>query len=212
MDNTTKYTKRLRLLLFFLFIILLFINRNILIAGIVLSVSTLIFLFHPQKRMRTGWLPIVILVLTSFLGNLFFFNGVVIFNMGPFIITNTGLDMAILRTSRLTGLIIASKLLVLTMSMDEMINTLKEMCSPLNRLKLPVNEFFDTTLLTIQFLPFLKERLMEKYNSNTSHLSPKNFLYTASALIPILIDGIKNPELYIKDYRKQSEPSRKQSL
>jgi energy-coupling factor transporter transmembrane protein EcfT len=127
-------------------------------------------------------------------------------------ITKTGLNMAILRTSRLAGLILASKLLVLTMSMEEMINTLKEICSPLNRLRLPVNEFFDTTLLTIQFIPFLKKRLVEKYNSNTTYSSPKNFFYTASALIPILIDGIKDPESYIENYKEQNESSRKQSL
>lgn len=212
MNNNKKHSARISLLLFFLFIILLFINRNIMLAGTVLSISTLIFLFHPQKRMRTGWLPIVMLVLTSFLGNLFFFNGEVIFYVGPIMITKTGLNMAILRTSRLAGLILASKLLVLTMSMEEMINTLKEICSPLNRLRLPVNEFFDTTLLTIQFLPFLKKRLLETYNSNTSHSSAKSFLCTASVLIPILLDGIKNPELYIKDHREQNKPTINQSL
>ncbi len=212
MNPGKEKTIRVRLFLYFLFVVLVILNQNIPVAIAILTLSLLIFLLHPAERMRKGALPVAMLVLASLGGNLFFFNGEVIFTAGPVVVTGTGLEMAIVRTSRVAGIIIASKLLVLTVPMEDMIHALKKLFSPLNRLRLPVDEFFDTTLLTLQFVPLLKKRLLEGYRAGSDGSRTKGLVNATRTLLPVLIDSIKDPESYIRQYKDRDESLREHTL
>ncbi len=194
----TKTT--IKLLLYLSFCVFLFTIRSQAVAWSVLAGSVVLFLFYPDSRMRRGWIPISIIVVTTVVGNLFFIPGRVILSKGVFTVTEEALNLALLRVVKVAGLIVGAKLLSITTSFETMIATLKRLSSPLNRIGVPAEEFFETTGMTLRLLPGIKEDIISRYRSLRvdGRISlVKKLRIVGSVFIPALVESLRNPSEYL---------------
>ncbi len=204
-----------KIILYILFSIVLFFTEGSLTAIILLSSSIGILLCFPHSRMRRGIIPITILVLATFLGNVFFHPGKVIYEGGPFALTDEGVRIALVRSSRVLSLIVGAKLLTLTTPLKEIVDVLKRLFLPLERVKVPVTEFFDTVDLTLELLPGVRDSAIRSYRSIKSlyagaGLYPRVKAYISS-MLTLLVRTILSPSEFvaIKSYALTEEEVQK---
>ncbi len=197
----------IKIILYLIFAISLFIIDNftfLLISG-VLGLCMLI-LYH-DKRIRSGAIPISILLLGTFFGNIFFEQGKIILNFWGVEITEEGLKVGVIRSIRVFLIIIGVKILNITSKTDDLIDAFGNLLKPLKIIKLPVKEFIELMKLTIETLPKLKIAIKNNYkeykiNNNVSGFSGKIRLLT-DLLIPIIISTINSPEKFFKKLDKE---------
>ena len=158
------------LLLFYsCFAALLFIAENIRfhIAATACVVTALMFV--PFRRVKGGFLPISLFLGFTFVSNLFYQSGEVIAVAGPVTVTDEGLRIAALRALRVFELVYAAKILTYAVPLEAMIASLKNILQPLQRIGLPVHEFFSITALTLRCFPVIKQKLYERYGEAMRH-------------------------------------------
>lgn len=157
----------------------------------------------PFKSIFTGWIPITILLAFTFLGNLLFHHGRVIYQAGPFILTQEGIDMALHRTVRLFLMIAGARVLTGATGLDSLIRGLANIFSPLERFGVPSGQFFATMGLTLKSLPRLKDLIGETYREEVAKRNVRGFFNRARALstflVPFFVRSIQSPESFFKD-------------
>jgi len=165
-----------------------------------LTSSLAVFLAPGMKR---GMIPISLFLLTTFLGNLFFHPGRVLIEAGPLSITDESLRTAIVRTARVSGLIAGAKLLTRGTSVEEILETLKRFFLPLERIRVPVREFFETATLTFRLLPGIRAKAVKSYRegiSSTTGNGPLDRIrIVATLMLPLMINTIRSPEELLYD-------------
>ncbi len=203
------YRVYIKLFLYTGLVIIVFLNSSISLAcGFILLSLLIIFLF-PDRRMRKGAIPTLLLAGATFFGNLFFYPGKVILDMGVVSITDLSLHNALLRTSRVIALIVGAKYLFLTSSVEELISALRRMFSPLKKLGIPVDRFFDTTLLTLKKLPEVKEKLSDNYAIKGSVSGASRIKGATSVLYSVLLEELKQDNPYnSQNHRKASSENK----
>ncbi|MCL5024205.1 MAG: energy-coupling factor transporter transmembrane protein EcfT [Nitrospirae bacterium] len=192
---------RLKITLYLLFIIGLFFVRSctvhIAVAAFVLLCAVMLL---PFARMKGGILPISLFLLFTFLGNLFSPSGKILYSNEFLSITDEGLRLAGVRTLRVFSMIFAAKILTTVLSFDEIIEAASRMLAPLERVGIPVGDFFSVTGLTLKVFPALLGHLREKYREAAKKHGTKGFRerlrYTASLLMPVFVESIRSPERF----------------
>jgi len=166
-----------------LLIIFTIANKNLYVAYVIFMLSGIIIFFYPNKNIRKGCLPISLLIGTTFFGNLFFSPGKVVLDMKIIFITDTSLNNAILRASKITALIIGTKLFILSYPSEDIILSIKRLLTPLKKLKLPIDEFFEIILMTLNKVSEIKENIINIYNN----IKEGNLLKKATLVVYILL-------------------------
>jgi len=196
-----------KILLYIAFTISLFLVEKTEAALCLLSLSLVVFLV---PRMRGGIIPITIFLLTTFLGNLFFYPGRVLMEIGPLNITDGSLRIALVRTARVSALIAGAKLLTLKTPLEEILGTLKRFFLPLERIKIPVNEFFETASLTLRLLPGIRARALKSYREGMNSAAGKGFVSSirviVTLMLPLMIKTIQSPEELLPDKEDVLDP------
>jgi len=159
----------------------------------------------PLKTLRRGWLPVSLLLAFTFLSNMFYQEGRILFNSGGLIITDEGMHTAVIRTLRVFFMIAGAKILMASTSTGSLIGALKKLCAPLERLKVPVEDFFQVMELTMKSLPMLKEQTACMYRDKMRRESGRGYLAKAktvsSLLVPLLVNSIQTPDRYFQKRR-----------
>jgi energy-coupling factor transport system permease protein len=172
----------------------LFIIPTVLSAIIILRVSF--------KVLKSGWIPISLLLLFTFISNALFQHGKIWYKIGPLIITDEGLNIAFIRTMRVLLMIAGAKILTATTAPDSLASALGTFLRPLRRLKIPVDDLLQIMGLTLKSLPRLKEEIVEIYREKISNENAKGFLNRIKAistqLMPIFVRSMQVPERYFK--------------
>ncbi len=166
----------------------------------------------PFKKIKSGAVPIFFFLSFTFISNLFYQSGMVIAVVGPVTITQDGLRIASLRTLRVFDMVYAAKILMIITPLEAMIGSLKRVLRPLERVGLPVHEFFSIMALTLQCFPVLKQKLYERYSENAKQRSgtstggagTKSFISNfriavtllASFMIPLFVESMAEPEKF----------------
>ena len=183
--------------LYITFAVSLIFLQSAKLSLLLISVSLLILTLSPDRRMRIGKFPILFLVMMTFAGNLFFFHGRVLFEAGPLTITDLSLKMALLRSSKVFGLIVGAKLLTLTTPLDDIIKLLGRLFLPLEAVRVPVRDFFETLSMTIKLLPGIREEALKNYRSGLAGAGEKGLLKRAGILIslvfPVMVRTLQAP-------------------
>jgi energy-coupling factor transport system permease protein len=147
--------------------------------------------------MRQGWIPISILLLFTFVGNLIFSYGKVLFEFGPLTVTDAALDNALIRSSRLSGLIVGAKLLTLTTPIENILKALRRLLVPLERVGVSTKDFFDTASLSLQLIPRIRDEAMKRLREVKADSNEKGILkrlqMVLSLLLPLMIKTIQMP-------------------
>lgn len=166
---------------------------------LLLSISAM---FIPFKYLKKGWILISILLLFTFISNLFFQHGKIIYKTGPLYITEEGITHASIRTFRILFMITGVKILTATTEITDLIKAVERLFKPLEKIGVPVNEFFNITILTFKSLPVIKEKIFQLYCESKKVESNSNILNKiqniSSILINFFINSIKYPEELLK--------------
>ncbi len=180
--------------------------------AIIAACVILALFFMPFKKIKSGAVPIFFFLAFTFISNLFYQSGVVIAVVGSVTITEEGLRIASLRTLRVFDMVYAAKILTLLTPLEAMITSLKRVLRPLQRVGLPVHEFFSIMALTLQCFPVLKQKLYERYSEKATQHSgtskggtgTKSFISNfriavalfASFMIPLFVESMAEPEKF----------------
>lgn len=165
----------------------------------------------PLKRVKGGIVPITLFLLFTFAGNLFFQPGRILYGNDLLSVTDEGLLMAAIRTLRILSMIFAAKILTGILSMDEMIHSLETVLKPLERIGLPVKDFFCVMGLTLKAFPILMNHLVKTYReeitNHDNHGFRKRMRHMVSFLLPVFVESIRSPEAFFVS-SEHSTPSK----
>lgn len=198
---TLKIRSELKIISYFLSVVLLFVFDNMTVYLCALAMLGLLFLRMPLKAVKSGWLPISIFLLFTFLSNVIGRHGKVIFSAW-FIITDEGMHLASLRTLRVFLMIGGAKVLMNAAKPEEMVDGLERLFRPLEKVGLPAKDFFHTMGLTIKCFPVLKNMMSQAYRENVATSNIRGFWNRASlassCLLPLFVKSLQCPESFFE--------------
>ena len=155
------------------------------VLGVVIAVSKV-----PLKFILRGLKPIFLIILFTFVLNLFMVQGKVLVHVWIFSITEEGLRMAVFMAARLILLIIGSSLLTLTTKPISLTDGIEALLSPFRRIGVSAHELAMMMTIALRFIPTLLEetdKIMKAQQARGADFESGNMLRRAKSLIPILV-------------------------
>ena len=192
----------IRILVYLFFVLLVSTVSSLEIYAVIFFVLCLsiLFLKVPLRALRSGWIPISIFLVFTFISNVLNQHGKIVYSTGPLNITEEGLNIATLRTLRVLYMIAGAKILIATSKTEEIIHGLWRLLGPLEKLGLPVKDYFHTMGLTLKCFPILKSLLYENYREQIISADIKGVWNRAKVvsmfLLPMFVESIQNPEKF----------------
>ena len=187
-----KLDPRTKIVGTFIFLITLFIIKNFpgfLVALLGLAV-TIGLSKVPIGYILRGLKPVFIIILFTFVINIFMTKGEVIASFGFLEITKEGLYNAFFMGIRLILLIIGSSLLTFTTKPINLTDGIENLLVPLKKIGLPAHELAMMMTIALRFIPTLLEetdKIMKAQMARGADFESGNILKRARNLIPILI-------------------------
>jgi energy-coupling factor transport system permease protein len=196
----------IKIILYIIFIFCLFLIKDVAVY-LFITVAVLIFLFRiPFKSLKSGWIPISLFLLFTFLSNVLFQHGRILYSKGPLVITDEGLHAASLRTIRVFFMIVGAKILTATTQIELLIGAIGKILKPLEYLNIPVVDFFSTMGLSMKSLPKIKDQIARTYREKVNDGNAKGFWNRIKVisffLMPLFIKSMQSPEIFFDDERK----------
>ena len=183
---------RIKIVATVLYIVALFIVRDftgfaIAFAGlaVVTAVSRV-----PVKFILRGLKPVFLIILFTFILNMFMIKGEVLVSLWILEISKEGLRTAVFMAVRLVLLIIGSSLLTLTTKPISLTDGIEALLSPFKRFGLPAHELAMMMTIALRFIPTLLEetdKIMKAQQARGADFESGNIINRAKALIPILV-------------------------
>lgn len=199
-----KLDPRIKIIITFTFIISLFIINTFypyvfivayLFAAIKLSTV-------PIRYILRGLKPIMLIILITFLINLFMTKGEVILPLGPLDITKEGLIHAGFMAIRLIFLIIGTSLLTLTTSPISLTDGIERLLNPFKKIGVPAHELAMMMTIALRFIPTLLEetdKIMKAQMARGADFESGNIIRRAKSLVPLLVP------LFVSAFRRADE-------
>lgn len=191
---------RTKIIATLLFIVELFVVNNfwgflIAAAGMftVIGISKV-----PLKFIFRGLTAVFLIILFTFVINLFMVDGRVLWHWWIFTITYEGLSRAFFMAVRLVLLIIGSSILTLCTKPIELTDGLEKLLKPLSRIGVPSHEIALMMTIALRFIPTLMEetdKIIKAQEARGADFESGNIIQRAKSLIPILIP------LFISSFR-----------
>lgn len=187
-----KLDPRVKLFATFAYIILLFVCGNVytyifsavcLLVLIVLSKIPFRFIFRGIKS-------ILIILFISVFFNLFFTPGKVVFEFYFVKVTYEGLIKALFMGIRFMLIILASSVLTLTTTPNNLTDGLEKSLGFLKIFKIPVHDIAMMMSIALRFIPILMEetdKIIKAQTARGADFESGNIFVRAKAMIPILI-------------------------
>jgi energy-coupling factor transport system permease protein len=195
-----RLSARITIAVYFVLIACLFSVQNLsLHAFIAAGISLLVVVALPLRKAKSGLLPITFFLFFTFAGNVFFHPGRIVYN-GFISVTDEGLLLAGVRTLRVFSMIFAAKLLTAVLSVEEMIRAIEGILRPLERIGVPVKDFFSIAGLTLQLFPTLMTYLLKEYREHMKNGETAGFRqrlrHMASFLMPVFVRSVHSPGIF----------------
>lgn len=195
-------TSEISILIYVLFIVTLFIVNSLTVYSIVFLILCVLSLKVPSRALKSGWLPITLFLVFTFLGNVVNRHGKILFSVGSVVITDEGIRIAALKSLRVLFMIIGAKILMASSKTDDIVRALGRLLYPLEKIGIPVKDFFHTMGLTMKCFPVLKNMAMETYRENVKTSDLKSFWDRArlvsAFLLPLFVKSIQYPEVFFE--------------
>ncbi|MCH3954236.1 MAG: energy-coupling factor transporter transmembrane protein EcfT [Eubacterium sp.] len=175
-----------------LFIVELFIVNNFIGFAICAGVlaACVIVSRVPLGFIMRGLKPIILILLFTFLLNIFMVDGRVIWTIGPLKVTMEGVITAVFMAIRLILLIIGSSLLTLTTTPIRLTDGIERLLSPFERIGLPAHDIAMMMSIALRFIPTLldeTDKIMKAQQARGADFESGNIVRRAKSLVPILI-------------------------
>ncbi|RYL89869.1 energy-coupling factor transporter transmembrane protein EcfT [Sporolactobacillus sp. THM7-4] len=184
---------RSKLISVFLFVIIVFLANNWPSYGLMVlfCLTAIYFSKVPFHFIYRGLRSILIIVLITFILNLFFTTGgPLLFKLGWFHVTLNGLIQAVFISIRLLVIIVVTTLLTLTTSPIEITDGLELLLNPLKKVKLPVHEFALMMSISLRFIPTLleeTEKIIKAQAARGSDMTSGPLKSRLKAVVPLLV-------------------------
>lgn len=115
-----------------------------------------------------------------------------------------------IRTLRVLSMIFAAKILTGILSMDDMIHALETVLKPLERIGLPVKDFFCVMGLTLKAFPLLMNHLLKTYREEIKDHENRGFRrrmrHMVSFLLPVFVESVRSPEAFFFPSEQKNLP------
>ncbi len=197
-----KIKPEVRIILYVLFVIGLFVVTDLTVYFLIFAVLSLLLLKIPFKTLKAGWIPISIFLSYTFISNVVGRSGKIVFSWGALSVTDEGINIAAVRTLRVLLMIGGVKIMMASAKSEETIEGLGRLLRPLEKIGLPVKDFFETMALTVKCFPVLKDMAFETYRENIKTADVKGFWGRARVisafLLPMFAKSLQSPELFFE--------------
>jgi energy-coupling factor transport system permease protein len=197
---------QLKLVIYLFFVTGLFLLKNPLFFVLAIGIICVLLITMRAGFGRRGFIPMLMLLLFTFLGNLLFRHGRVIFSPGPLLITVEGLTDAWVKTMGIFCMIAGARLLTALSSIEELIRAFSWLLRPLQHIGVPVDDFVSTMGLTMQSLPALREQFMAMYGEKMRTERKAGFWNAArvvpSLIAPLFARCLRSPDEFFADLRR----------
>ncbi len=156
----------------------------------------------PTKYIIKGIKPLRWIILFTFVINIFFLPGEVIWKFGFLTLTKEGIRQALFMSIRLIFLVIGTSLLTLTTSPIQLTDGIERMLNPLKKIGLPVHELAMMMTIALRFIPTLldeTDKIMKAQMSRGADFESGNIISRAKNLVPLLVP------LFVSAFRRADE-------
>ncbi|MBQ9196149.1 MAG: energy-coupling factor transporter transmembrane protein EcfT [Clostridia bacterium] len=196
---------RAKILLTIAFIVAVFLGGSLLCA---IPVALFILLAAkaanlPVKLLVKGIKPLRIILIFTFLLNLFFTAGEnVLLSVWKITVTREGLIMACRFSLRLVFLVTGASILTLTTQPVALTDGMERLMSPLARFGFPAHELAMMMSIALRFIPTLLEeadKIMKAQMARGADFESGNLLQRAKAMVPLLVP------LFVSAFRRAGD-------
>ncbi|WDV45392.1 energy-coupling factor transporter transmembrane component T [Clostridiaceae bacterium M8S5] len=199
-----KLDPRVKIAITFIFLIAIFlINKFIPYIFVVAFLGSAIALSKvPPKFIFKGLKPLFVIIIITFLLNVFMTKGEVIFKIWFLSVTKEGLIQATFMALRLIFLVVGTSLLTLTTSPISLTDGIEKLLNPLKKIGVPAHELAMMMTIALRFIPTLLEetdKIMKAQMARGADFESGNFLSRAKSLVPLLVP------LFISAFRRADE-------
>jgi energy-coupling factor transport system permease protein len=175
-----------------IFIIALFLVRDFLGFGICAGFAGIVIFLSrvPLSFILRGLKPIFIILLLTFILNLFMTGGEAIFRWGFLAVTKEGFYRASFLVIRIALLIIGSSVLTLTTKPMSLTDGIEYLLKPLKAFKVPAHELAMMMSIALRFIPTLLEetdKIMKAQAARGADFESGSIIRRGKSLIPILV-------------------------
>ena len=157
----------------------------------------------PFKLLLKGIRPLRIILILTFLLNLFFTAGETELVSWRFIhIYREGLQHAVHYSLRLLFLVLCTSIMTLTTSPVSLADGLEVLLSPLKKIHFPAHELSMMMTIALRFIPTLMEeadKIMKAQTARGASFDTGNILQRAKAMIPLLVP------LFVSAFRRAGD-------
>lgn len=193
----------IKILFYLFFVLLLFFIENLLVYFFIGMVLLIPLMRLSYQQLKAGWIPLSLFLVFTFISNLLFQHGSVFITIGPLVITEEGLTIALVRTLRIFFMVAGVKILMGHSTTEDIISALSKMMSPLEKLGLPVRDFFHAMGLTVKCFPLLKNMASQEYMKKTRTENVRGFRdrirIISSFMLPLFVKSIQSPEVFFQE-------------
>lgn len=199
-----KLDARTKLIATFVFMISLFVINKFWPYALVLLAMTYTIKAStiPTKYILKGLKPLRWIILFTFIINVFFLPGEVIWSLGFLKITKEGIVQAVFMALRLLFLVVGTSLLTLTTTPMDLTDGIEKLLNPLNKIGVPVHELSMMMTIALRFIPTLldeTDKIMKAQMSRGADFESKNIINRAKNLVPLLVP------LFVSAFRRAEE-------
>ncbi|MDO5301949.1 MAG: energy-coupling factor transporter transmembrane component T [Tissierellia bacterium] len=195
---------RFKIIIMFLFIVSLFFIVDY--SPYLLVVAFLLFTIWASKvplaMILRGLKPLRLILLVTFLMNLFFIPGEELFRFGFLSISRQGLNQAVFMAIRLVLLVAGTSILTLTTSPIQLTEGIEKLMTPLAKLGFPAHAIAMMMTIALRFIPTLideADKIMKAQMARGADFESGNIVSRAKNLIPLLVP------LFINALRRADE-------
>ncbi|CCJ33278.1 energy-coupling factor transporter transmembrane component T family protein [Caloramator australicus] len=200
-----KLDPRVKILLAFLYIILIFLINNFYGYLVVIAFTLLVVMLAkiPIKYLFNGIKGVIWLIIFTAVLNATLTPGKVIFklfNLIPF--TDKGIDLALFMSMRLILLIVGTSVLTLTTSPISLTDGIERLLNPFKKIGVPAHELAMMMTIALRFIPTLldeTDKIMKAQMARGADFDSGGIIKKAKNLIPVLVP------LFISAFRRADE-------
>lgn len=157
----------------------------------------------PFKMLMKGIRPLRVILILTFLLNLFFSTGTTLLVEWGFVkISYEGLSQAVHYSLRLVFLVLGTSLMTLTTSPIALSDGIEMLLSPLKKLHFPAHELAMMMSIALRFIPTLMEeadKIMKAQMARGADFESGNLLNRARAMVPLLVP------LFVSAFRRAGD-------
>ena len=196
---------RMKIILLIVFIVIVFCASTLyaFIPVLLYLVTAVRYARLPFKLMLKGVKPLRIILIFTFVLNLFFIQGqTVLLDLGFARITLESLKTAVLYALRLLFLVLGSSMLTYTTAPVPLTDGLERLLSPLKAVHFPAHEMAMMMTIALRFIPTLLEetdKIMKAQMARGADFESGNLISRAKAMVPLLVP------LFVSAFRRAGD-------